>query len=904
MELRKYEQDCAKENLRFLSHIQSIGYYVAYCRATGRIKAYSENLSQLFPVDKANCSLFDIFESDQINKAAINLIEGGEQRFQFSLSTRKTEESEPVVYDALMHKIGENNAIEFKEIETPGLIADNKLRRSLRNTAEAFEEHSSIELLCEHMASQVSKITGFHRVMVYKFDKDFNGEVIAEKNTYFKTNYKGLHFPESDIPAQARKLYETNFVRIIQDVHSTDNKIVQTKTGNYTEEGPQDLTLSLLRSVSKLHIEYLHNMGVRSSMSISLNSGGKLWGLISCHHANPISFTFENLLDLEVMGQLYASKIQSKEKAMMDAWQQKKFSIITGVIDSVAESYTPAERIIDAKTDIMNAFEACGFIIINSEWQSKAGICPSDDEIKAILIELEDLKEGDYVYRNQLPGKKLYQNQIAGYLAGSVSKKHNFYCLWFRQEIVKSVAWGGRKTTHDVINGKLHPRKSFEKWKEKVSGECKEWTQGELDLARKFDSLLVRYVYEKSLFEIELKKLQESEERRKVFMGQISHELRNPLNGILGWTDIALQDPETNPALVRPLKAIQQSSITLQELFESMTLYTKRKHASDSENRICNLSNILEELLEQFKPSFESKGITLTADLQNTTCFVNADKITTKQIISNLLSNAIKYTHKGGTVELSFKTLKTKEVAIVAVKDNGIGISKENLGNIFEKYFQEKNESAVDGLGIGLYLASQFAEESGGRLSATSPGKNKGSIFTLRLPRIPIGSQNLLETADIEACDIELIDSNISSLRILVVEDSKMLRDMLMRSFEKYTCHAYFTENGYEALELIKSSHPFDIILTDISMPVMDGMTLIKEAKKEPACQDTHFVASTGMSKGEGKIELKKVGFDQIYIKPFRPQMIATMINRYLVGSQTIGKHGGKPKSKHSKSTN
>ena len=154
--------------------------------------------------------------------------------------------------------------------------------QAVRGTVADLNRASSLQELYDITARAVRALTGFDRVMVYRYDADYNGEVVAEAKRADLNSFLGLHYPASDIPAQARALYEKNWIRLISDVDYAPAPI---EPADHPATGaPLDLTYSTLRSVSPIHLEYLRNMGVRASMSISLLRDDKLWGLIACHH--------------------------------------------------------------------------------------------------------------------------------------------------------------------------------------------------------------------------------------------------------------------------------------------------------------------------------------------------------------------------------------------------------------------------------------------------------------------------------------------------------------------------------------------------------------------------------------------------------------------------------------------
>jgi two-component system, chemotaxis family, sensor kinase Cph1 len=172
---------------------------------------------------------------------------------------------------------------------------------------------TNVSEVSQILAKEVKKITGFDRVMVYRFDRNWNGTVIAEEKQEYLTSYLGLYYPASDIPQQARKLYTENWLRLIPNVNYQPAIIIP--TNNPLNNQPLDLSGSVLRSVSPLHIEYMQNMGVTASMSISIIKNKQLWGLIACHHQSPKYIPYEIRSACELLGQMTSLEMSAQEES-------------------------------------------------------------------------------------------------------------------------------------------------------------------------------------------------------------------------------------------------------------------------------------------------------------------------------------------------------------------------------------------------------------------------------------------------------------------------------------------------------------------------------------------------------------------------------------------------------------
>jgi light-regulated signal transduction histidine kinase (bacteriophytochrome) len=222
------------------------------------------------------------------------------------------------VFDVAVHQSGSETVIEFEPSEPQEIAA----LPTLRTVFNRLERHVNQRELCRDAARQVRALTGFDRVMVYRFDEDGSGEVVAESARNGLPSFLGLRYPAADIPAQARTLYERNTLRIIVDVDAVPATIAPALSPEGT---PLDLSMSVLRSVSPIHLEYLRNMGVRSSMSISILRGGRLWGLIACHHDSPNHVGFQRRSIAELFGQMfsYLLEVRSREEERLQDAQAR-----------------------------------------------------------------------------------------------------------------------------------------------------------------------------------------------------------------------------------------------------------------------------------------------------------------------------------------------------------------------------------------------------------------------------------------------------------------------------------------------------------------------------------------------------------------------------------------------------
>jgi light-regulated signal transduction histidine kinase (bacteriophytochrome) len=404
---------------------------------------------------------------------------------------------------------------------------------------EQLASAPTLEFFLKILVGVVKELTGFHRVMIYQFDNSFNGRVVTElvDPRATKDLYKGLHFPASDIPKQARDLYKINRVRLLYDRDQETARLVCRTLQDL--ETPLDLTHSYLRAMSPIHLKYLKNMAVRSSMSISINAFNELWGLISCHSYGQkgmrVSFPIRKMCRLvgdtasrNIERLSYASRLQARK-----------------LINTVPTQRNPSGYIIASSEDLLSLFNAdFGLLCIQDETKM-LGEIESIQETLAMLEYLkfreitsvttsQDIKEDfpDLIYR---PG---FQN-LAGMLLVPLSPSGTDFIAFFRSGQLKEVKWAGNpyeKIIREGTHAYLEPRKSFKLWSETIVGKCREWTEEEVETAAVLCLVYGKFI---EVWRQKEAALQNSQ-LTKLLLANSAHEVRTPLNAIINYLEIAL----------------------------------------------------------------------------------------------------------------------------------------------------------------------------------------------------------------------------------------------------------------------------------------------------------------------------------------------------------------------------
>jgi chemotaxis family two-component system sensor kinase Cph1 len=383
------------------------------------------------------------------------------------------------------------------EIETDGPAP--QAAQLVRESAVALQLQSSVVGVLEEAARAVRAVTGFDRVMVYRFDAEWNGEVVAEERRDDLNSFRGLHYPASDIPAQARELYRRNWLRLIPDIGYAPVPLVPASA--FDAARPLDLSGSMLRSVSPIHVEYLSNMGVTASMSVSIIVDGNLWGLIACHHYAGTHLPVLGLRNAAAyLGQLVSLRVAETEARFQAAQAVELNSYADHAAEGVeADAADIAAHLADREADVLKLAGATGAVVKVNDDLITLGVTPS----VAVLQELlRCWPENELVFETDdlsslCPPATDHLDTAAGLLAVPLTSDRREYVLWFREEIVRSVDWGGDPHNAKLYEGegddvRLSPRKSFDLWREVVRGRAQPWSPTERLAAERFARRIAR----------------------------------------------------------------------------------------------------------------------------------------------------------------------------------------------------------------------------------------------------------------------------------------------------------------------------------------------------------------------------------------------------------------------------
>jgi len=399
-----------------------------------------------------------------------------------------------------------------------------------------LDMQKDLESFYREGARQIRGLLGYDRVMVYRFAPDGSGEVVGEATKSGIGSFKGLHYPASDIPKQARELYKRNPIRLIRDINATNVGIVPEKN---VDGEILDLSLSMLRSVSQIHIEYLRNMGVSASLSISIMIDGELWGMFACHHYTSRAPSFELRSIAEAFAQTFSLKLESRERRTQLEYERRARDISDQLLSAVASDETLLKDP-DWLADILtHAIPADGVgVWINGNY-AFSGTTPATDEFRRIVRALNGTSAGK-IYATDcigslVDGAATFAKQASGLLAIPISRSPRDYVVLFRTELRASVRWAGdpHKPVEFGPNGpRLTPRASFEEWFEQVEGKSAPFTASEIRVAETLRATLIEVVLK--LADESAAQRHQANARQELLIAELNHRVRNILGVIRG----------------------------------------------------------------------------------------------------------------------------------------------------------------------------------------------------------------------------------------------------------------------------------------------------------------------------------------------------------------------------------
>lgn len=727
--------NCDREPIHIPGKIQAHGFLVAV-NGNGIICYISENIANFLPVNarqllnKNLAELEALLLQDEAPGFLSQLLQLGRHAKGFDNLNPYLISMDQAQFNLILSKSGAYYLLEFE----PAMGATElDIQKIIGRSVTEMLAGKQLKYLLDNAALQIKNLIGYDRIMIYKFLDDGHGEVIAEVKNDDLEPFLGLHYPATDIPKQARELYKLNLTRIITDVN-TDASPILTLAEDGQNAEPLDLTCSALRAVSPVHIQYLKNMGVASSFSISLIHQDELWGLIACHNYTPRFINFKAREASKLVGQIISSALEFKQVEETSAKTDSFKNAYDTLNDLLRKGGDIVEAVTSYPTTLLQVADATGAAIIFENKITTLGQTPDNEQIQALVDWLKNHMEDRIYYTSSLPviyhPAKAYSSIASGLLACTLSKEMGELMLWFKPEQITTIKWAGNpeKPVEIDANGfaSLSPRKSFEVWTETVQYTSKRWQREEISYVLRLREEIV-YAINRQANEIRIlnEKLKQAYEELDTFSFTISHDLRTPLSTIKNYSELLLEANNSLDADARKiLSKIIGGADRLNFLIKEVLNYSRIGRVEVEPTRIDmnNLFRDLEnELIVALKPPHLQFTIGNTPDIYG-------DPTMLRQVFANLLNNAIKYSSRSNPSIVQVEGKETTAEITYSITDNGIGIDFNYYNRIFDLFKRMDNVRDYEGTGVGLAIVKRIIEKHNGRIWVESE-LGKGTTF-------------------------------------------------------------------------------------------------------------------------------------------------------------------------------
>lgn len=631
------------------------------------------------------------------------------------------------LFDAVAHRMSGWVILELEP--APPMLEWSDRYRQMSSIMNRVNSAPTLQQACERLAFEVRKLTGYDRVMVYQFAQDGTGQVIAEEFTEGMEPFLGLRYPASDIPKQARALYVLNHIRVIGSADYTPVPMV-----SYQGQGPDPLDMSycFLRSVSPIHLEYLRNMGVGASMSVSILKDGELWGLIACHHNTPKILSYSLRAMCEFLGQMLSLQLSSKADREDSQYQSHIQASVNRILEHLGSTKQVENAFHDLSQELYALLDCGGLVVVSREKTTTLGQVPAPEAMEKLvpwMVEQGRVHATDHLIRD-LPDLDL--NGCAGVMSLVLSRTEPEAILWFRPEVVRQVTWGGNPAKLVSQDGdRIGPRKSFQAWRQTVQGQSEPWMENEVtavkDLLRSSLDVVLRRTEE---LEQMNRRLEKSNSELDAFAYVASHDLKEPLRGLHHYAIMLSEDhmEHLQDDAKQKLNTMVRLTRRLESLIDSLLSYS-RVGRVEYAVRSVDVQDVVLDTLDLLQPALEQRNAKVKVHGPLPT--LSADAIRLGEVFNNLITNGVKYNQSPEpTIEIG--VLNTSPITFY-VKDNGIGIPEQHQETIF-RFFKRLHtqQEYGGGSGAGLSIAQKIIERHGGKLWLESR-EGQGSTFYFTL---------------------------------------------------------------------------------------------------------------------------------------------------------------------------
>ncbi|MGE6662943.1 HWE histidine kinase domain-containing protein [Pseudomonas sp. NPDC077408] len=687
----------------------------------------------------------------------------------------------------------------------------------LRGLAGRLRRAPTVQRLLTLAAQQVRAVTGYDRVMIYRFLPDESGEVVAEAVRYGSDSYLGLRYPATDIPAQARELYRRQPLRLIPDVNYQPVPVLP---GRSPEGLPLNLGLAALRSVSPVHIQYLRNMDVRATLTVSLMRGEQLWGLIACHHSEPHYLSGALCSAAELFGQMLSLQIDVREQQQ----EQQRVTDAQHAHDQLLEAMSPRDTVfedLNRYAGMLHSMIACDGVAVWSNGRLNGeGVLPPNEAVGELIAFLGQ-KPVDRIYATSSLAEHFapaasFADLASGVLAIPISRVAQDYLLFFRREVIQTVTWGGnpdKAVQRDPVRGTLNPRSSFEAWRETVRGHARPWTTSELRVAETLRVALLEVILRRT--ELIASERQQAQDSQSLLIAELNHRVKNVLSLVLATTRQSAQQATSVEEFTREVeRRIQALASAHDQINAPAGASTQLRALLESEARAWIGRDELDERIH-----FAGRAVTLDVRGYQTLALV----------LHELMTNAAKY----GALSVPEGQLT---VSWQLVEGRGLELEWNESGG------PEVKPPTRRGFGSIVTERTVPFELQG---DARVEFRPEGLFARFRIPPQHVSLATEQPQPDVARARPA---SPIAGLRLLLVEDSMMIALDAQTMLEDAGVKVEIAGSLGDARRALRLD-PFDLVILDVNLAgeTSLGIAAELEAEQHPFLFATGYGARTAI---------------------------------------------------------
>lgn len=726
---------CETEPIHVLGRIQSRGFLLGVEKLTGTITHVSENLAHFFPL-----------KADEMLGKKIKMLEPYflspgfklttyfkkiiAQDIQKSVSPPEVILNKKVYY--LLHFVTEDTMV----FELEPVLSNSAQSEKVSEILADILNQSSLTDIMQCAVKQIKSLIGFNRVLVYQFMADGSGEVKAETSDKKDHPFLGLRFPESDIPSQARALYTINHERLIHHVGAKTYAITSTCTKSL------NLSASTTRAVSPNHIQYLKNMNLGASFSVSIIHNNVLWGLITCHHSSPKNIDYKlrqaTILIAKIMMSRISEKLQDQQKQL-----ERVFEIaLTKLQSEILAAPSLRKGLENGLGYLLQMTKAQGVALLVQGSIYVHGDTPEVKQIKQIHnwyqehIKTEFFSSHEFYIEEN--GQPIQYPKAAGVLMAPMAQGKRLL-IWFKKETPYEIQWAGnphknadQDAAEPVMNGLILPRKSFDIWRETIRHTAIPWIPTAVEMIRRAIDLI------EHIHKNENQRSQDFSEQLNVmskdlefFTYAVSHDLKTPLTVIRSYAQLLLLSGKTQNEKEKLLSQRIMSGVDKMDEMLTGIMELSRLNKYEIKPKMVDIKTQMLEIITQHQLAHQYHH---TEVLMQEVPPIKGDQNLLHHLFTNIIGNAFKYSARKKKPKVWISGLQKNDYTVIRIMDNGIGIPPEDQGGIYELFNRCGNASGYEGSGIGLPIVLSVLQKHRAKIWCIS-NLNEATVFYLMFPR-------------------------------------------------------------------------------------------------------------------------------------------------------------------------